>query len=203
MRPGHYRTAIACLPLVLALFATAAAAEEPQVTPASLPIVKFFYYDAAGVEWAVSAEADRFELNYARLDGNIGLMTTGAGLGLAAIDMIVEEGGEAANFMDVRPMASRDQVAEGIMLLLRDSRVRVVMVVAMGGGILHCDTIAEGIATAYRKSDKTVPVVFHAAGTGKEISEMTLRNQGIPVAFADSIGEAAREAVRIAGSAGG
>lgn len=148
-------------------------------------------------------EADRFELNYARLDGNIGLMTTGAGLGLAAIDMIVEEGGEAANFMDVRPMASRDQVAEGIMLLLRDSRVRVVMVVAMGGGILHCDTIAEGIAAAYRKSATAIPVVFHAAGTGKEISELTLRNQGIPVAFADSIGEAAREAVRIAGSAGG
>ena len=145
-------------------------------------------------------EADRYEHNYARMDGNIGLMTTGAGLGLAAIDLIKEEGGEPANFMDTRPMASRQQIAEGILLLLRDKRVRVVLVMAIGGGILHCDTIAEGIATAFRQSGAKVPVVYHAAGTGKEISELTLRNQGIPAIFADSMEEAAHEAVRIAGS---
>jgi len=148
-------------------------------------------------------EADRYEHNYARMDGNIGLMTTGAGLGLAAIDLIKEEGGEPANFMDTRPMASREQIAEGILLLLRDKRVRVVLVMAMGGGILHCDTIAEGIAIAFRKSGAAVPVVYHGAGTGKEISELTLRNQGIPAIFADSMEEAAHEAVRIAGSGEG
>ncbi len=145
-------------------------------------------------------EADRYEHNYARMDGNIGLMTTGAGLGLAAIDLIKDEGGEPANFMDTRPMASREQICEGILLLLRDKRVRVVLVMAIGGGILHCDTIAEGIATAFRQSGARVPVVYYAAGTGKEISELTLRNQGIPVIFADSMEEAAHEAVRIAGS---
>ncbi len=148
-------------------------------------------------------EADRYEHNYARMDGNIGLMTTGAGLGLAAIDLIKEAGGEPANFMDTRPMASRQQIAEGILLLLRDKRVRVVLVMAIGGGILHCDTIAEGIATAFREAGASVPVVYHAAGTGKEISELTLRNQGIPAIFADSMEEAAHEAVRIAGSGDG
>ena len=147
--------------------------------------------------------ADRYEHNYARMDGNIGLMTTGAGLGLAAIDLIKEEGGAPANFMDTRPMASREQIAEGILLLLRDKRVRVVLVMAIGGGILHCDTIAEGIATAFRQTGANVPVVYHAAGTGKEISELTLRNQGIPAIFADSMEEAAHEAVRIAGSGAG
>ncbi len=148
-------------------------------------------------------EADRYEHNYARMDGNIGLMTTGAGLGLAAIDLIKDEGGEPANFMDTRPMASREQIAEGIRLLLRDKRVRVVLVMAIGGGILHCDTIAEGIATAFRQVGAKVPVVYFAAGTGKEISELTLRNQGIPAIFADSMEEAAHEAVRIAGSGAG
>jgi len=148
-------------------------------------------------------EADRYEHNYVRMDGNIGLMTTGAGLGLAAIDLIKDEGGEPADFMDTRPMASRQQIAEGILLLLRDKRVRVVLVMAIGGGILHCDTIAEGIATAFRQTDAKVPVVYFAAGTGKEISELTLRNQGIPAIFADSMEDAAHEAVRIAGAGAG
>lgn len=143
-------------------------------------------------------EAHRFEINYARMNGNIGVVTSGAGFGLATIDMVKAAGGEPANFMDVRPMASRDQVAEGIRLLLRDKRVRVILVMPVGGGLLHCDTIAEGISTVFRKEKNVVPVVYHAAGTGKEISEMTLRNQGVPVEFADSMEEAVREAVRIA-----
>lgn len=145
-------------------------------------------------------EASRFEINYTRMDGNIGIMTTGAGLGLAAIDMVKTAGGEPANFMDVRPMASRSQVADGIALLLGDKRIRVVLVLAVGGGLLHCDTIAEGIATAVRKSSGKIPIVYNGAGTGKEISELTLRNQGVAVALADSMEEAAREAVRIAGT---
>jgi len=143
-------------------------------------------------------EAHRFEINYARMDGNIGVVTSGAGFGLATIDMIKEAGGNPANFMDVRPMASRDQVAEGIRLLLRDKRVRVILVMPVGGGLLHCDTIAEGISAVFRKERNILPLVYHAAGTGKEISELTLRNQGVPIEFADSMEEAVREAVRIA-----
>lgn len=142
-------------------------------------------------------EASRYELNYVRLDGDIGVLVTGAGLGLAVLDLIKEGGGDTANFMDVRPVASRDQVAEGFRLLLTDARVSVVLVIAMGGGILRCDTIAEGLAAAIRRTGSPLPVVYHAAGTGKEISEMVLRNQGFAVTLTDSIEEAAHEALRI------
>lgn len=144
--------------------------------------------------------ADQFEINYARMDGDIGILTMGAGLGLATMDMVVNEGGRPADFMDVRPMATRDQVAEGIRLLLSDKRVKVILVMAVGGGLLHCDTIAEGLSTVFRKTGTAKPVVYYAAGTGKEISELTLKNRGVPVAVTESMEEAVAEAVRIAGS---
>lgn len=144
--------------------------------------------------------ADQFEINYARMDGDIGILTMGAGLGLATMDMVVNEGGRPADFMDVRPMATRDQVAEGIRLLLDDRRVKVILIMAVGGGLLHCDTIAEGLSSVFRKTGSAKPVVYYAAGTGKEISELTLKNQGVPVAVTASMEEAVEEAVRIAGS---
>lgn len=121
-------------------------------------------------------------------------------MGLATMDMVANAGGRPANFMDVRPMATRDHVAEGIKLLLNDKRVKVILVMAMGGGLLHCDTVAEGLSTLFRQTGTAKPVVYYAAGTGKEISELTLRNQGIPAAIAGSMEEAVEEAVRIAGS---
>ena len=144
--------------------------------------------------------ADRFEINYARTDGDIGILTMGAGLGLATMDMVIDGGGRPADFMDVRPMATREQVAEGVKLLLDDERVKVILVMAVGGGLLHCDTIAEGLSSVFRKTGAVKPVVYCAAGTGKEISEMTLKNQGVPVAITASMEEAVEEAVRIAGS---
>lgn len=146
--------------------------------------------------------ADQFEMNYARMDGDIGILSMGAGLGLATMDMVVNAGGRPANFMDVRPMATRDHVAEGIRLLVNDKRVKVILVMAMGGGLLHCDTVAEGLSTLFRQTGAAKPVVYYAAGTGKEISELTLRNQGIPAAITGSMEEAVEEAVRIAGSGG-
>ncbi|MDJ0943203.1 MAG: ADP-forming succinate--CoA ligase subunit beta [Kiloniellales bacterium] len=147
-------------------------------------------------------EAHRFEMNYVRLDGDIGLMVTGAGLCLATIDMIKRRGGEPANFMDVRPVASGAQIAEGLGILLRSPRVRVILVNAMGGGILRCDTLAEGVAEAYRTSARKLPIVFRGAGTAKELGEMTLRNQGVPAAVFDDLGEAVDEALRLAQAGG-
>lgn len=144
--------------------------------------------------------ADRFEINYARMDGDIGILSMGAGLGLATMDMVVNEGGHPADFMDVRPMATREQVAEGVKLLLDDKRVKVILVMAMGGGLLHCDTIAEGLSSVFRETGSSKPVVYCAGGTGKEISELTLKNQGVPVAITASMEEAVEEAVRIAKS---
>ncbi len=143
-------------------------------------------------------EANRFELNYVKLDGDIGLMVTGAGLCLATIDLIKRRGGDPANFMDVRPVANGAQIAEGLRILLRSPQVRVVLVNTLGGGILRCDTMAEGVAEAYQTAERRLPIVFRAAGTAKEVAELTLRNQGIPAAIFDDMGEAVEEAVRLA-----
>ena len=104
-------------------------------------------WDEAEVS-ADEIEARRHELNYIQMDGNIGVMVSGAGLALGMLDLLNAHGGEAADFMDVRPVATREQIAAGIRMLLADTKVKALLVVAMGGGVLRCDTIAEGIAIA-------------------------------------------------------
>ena len=154
-------------------------------------------WDEAEVS-AEEIEAHRHELNYVAMDGNIGVMVTGAGLALAILDMLKDLGGEAADFMDVRPVATREQVAAGIRMLLADARVKAILVVTMGGGVLRCDTIAEGIAIACKEAGGHVPMIVRAAGTGKELAELALNNQGIKVTFADDLADAARKAVAAA-----
>jgi len=145
-------------------------------------------------------EARKFELNYVPMDGNIGVMVTGAGLALGILDMLKDRGGEAADFMDVRPVATRDQVAAGIRMLLGNSHVKAILVVTMGGGVLRCDTIAEGIALACKQAPGHVPIIVRAAGTAKELAELALRNQGVDVIFADDLADAADKAVAAAGA---
>ena len=132
------------------------------------------------------------------MDGNIGVMVTGAGLALGILDLLNDRGGEAADFMDVRPVATREQVAAGIGMLLGNKKVKAILVVTMGGGVLRCDTIAEGIALACKKSPGHVPIVVRAAGTGKELAELALGNQGVDVIFADDLADAADKAVAAA-----
>ncbi len=148
-------------------------------------------------------EAHRHELNYVPMDGDIGVMVTGAGLALAILDMLKDLGGEAADFMDVRPVATREQVAAGITMLLADANVKVILVVTMGGGVLRCDTIAEGIAIACKEAGGHVPVILRAAGTAKELAELAINNQGIKVTFADDLADAAEKAVTAAAAAAG
>ncbi len=159
-------------------------------------------WDEAEVD-AEEIEARKFELNYVPMDGNIGVMVTGAGLALGILDMIKDRGGEAADFMDVRPVATREQVAAGIKMLLGNPNVKAVLVVTMGGGVLRCDTIAEGIALACKEFPGHVPVIVRAAGTAKELGELALRNQGIDVIFAADLADAADKAVAAAGAAAG
>jgi len=141
-------------------------------------------------------EAKRFELNYVKLTGNIGVMVNGAGLALSTIDLLKAEGGEPADFMDVRPEATRDQIAGGFGLLLKNPKVEAILVNIYGGGILRCDTVAEGIANACRERDLTVPLIVRAAGTNGDLARKILAGQGIPVDFADSLSEAVAKAVR-------
>ena len=143
-------------------------------------------------------DAKRFELNYVKLSGNIGVMVNGAGLALSTIDLLKEQGGEPADFMDIRSEATREQIAGGFGLLLRNPKVEAILVNIYGGGILRCDTVAEGIGTACREATLTVPLIVRAAGTNGDLARKILMAQGIPVEFADTVGEAVVKAVRAA-----
>jgi len=158
-------------------------------------------WDEAEVS-ADEIEARRHELNYVHMDGNIGVMVSGAGLALGILDLLKAKGGDAADFMDVRPVATREQIAAGIRMLLADAKVKAILVVAMGGGVLRCDTIAEGIAIACKEAGNHVPVIVRFAGTAKELGELAMQNQAVGVTFADDLADAAQKAVAAAGGKG-
>lgn len=144
-------------------------------------------------------EAQLHNLNYVHLDGNIGVMVNGAGLALATVDLLKEQGGQPADFMDVRPEATRAQITHGFKLLLRNPSVSAILVNIYGGGILRCDTVAEGIATACREEGLRVPLIVRAAGTNGELARKILMSQGIPVTFAPTLAEATAKVVDAAG----
>ncbi len=144
-------------------------------------------------------EARQSNLNYVRLDGNIGVMVNGAGLALATVDLLKDQGGEPADFMDMRPEATRAQVTHGFKLLLRNPEVSAILVNIYGGGILRCDTVAEGIASACKEEGLRVPLIVRAAGTNGEMARKILMSQGIPVTFAQTLGQAAAKVVEAAG----
>lgn len=141
-------------------------------------------------------EARRYALNYLKLSGTIGCMVNGAGLALATHDLIVENAGEPADFMDIRPEATRAQVATGFRMLLANPNVKCVLVNLCGGGILRCDTIAEGIADVVRDDGLSVPLIFRAAGTNAELSRKVLSDRGVEAVFATDLAQAAALAVR-------
>ncbi len=129
-------------------------------------------------------EARRYELNFASLGGNIGCVVNGAGLALATLDLLIDNGVAPANFMDIRPVATREQVATGFEMVLSDANVEAVLVNIYGGGILRCDTIAEGIAIAVQRKGLNVPLIVRAGGTNMELCHKVLTSQGIPTQFA-------------------
>lgn len=144
-------------------------------------------------------EAQRYNLNYVHLEGNIGVMVNGAGLALATVDLLKEQGGEPADFMDVRPEATRAQITHGFKLLLRNPAIDAILVNIYGGGILRCDTVAEGIAAACKEEGLRVPIIMRAAGTNGELARKILMSQGVPITFAQTFGQAAAKVVEVAG----
>lgn len=141
-------------------------------------------------------EARRFALNYLRLSGDVGCMVNGAGLALATHDLIVEMSGAPADFMDIRPEATRAQVATGFRMLLANPNVKSVLVNLCGGGILRCDTIADGIADVVRDDGLSVPLIFRAAGTNADLSRKVLTDRGVEAVFAGDLAQAASLAVQ-------
>jgi len=137
-------------------------------------------------------------LNYVKLDGNVGFMASGAGLAMATIDAIRLLGGDAASFLDVPPAASVDRVRDALRLLLSDPDVKSIMVNVFGGGIMRCDTIADGIILANRESPIEIPMVVRLAGTSAEYAKQRLRDSGPSITFADDMADAAQKAVKAA-----
>ncbi|MGC9163450.1 MAG: ADP-forming succinate--CoA ligase subunit beta [Thiomonas sp.] len=142
-------------------------------------------------------EAHKYDLAYIQLDGNIGCLVNGAGLAMATMDTIKLFGGEPANFLDVGGGATTEKVTEAFKIMLRNPHVKAILV-NIFGGIMRCDTIAEGVIAASRAVGLKVPLVVRMKGTNEDIGRKMLAESGLPIISADTMGEAAQAAVRAA-----
>ena len=145
-------------------------------------------------------EATKYDLNYVKLDGNIGCMVNGAGLAMATMDIIKYYGGEPANFLDVGGGATRDRVTAAFKLILSDPNVEALLV-NIFGGIMRCDVIAEGVVAAAREVSLSVPLCVRLAGTNVELGKRILEESGLPIIAADDLADAAEKAVMAAAEA--
>jgi succinyl-CoA synthetase beta subunit len=137
-------------------------------------------------------EANRYNLNYIRLNGNIGVMVNGAGLAMATMDLIKLYGGEPANFLDVGGSASAEMIAKGFRIILSDDRVRAILV-NIFGGILRCDVLAQGLIEAARQINVKVPLIIRLEGTNVEKGLEMLNQSGLDFMVAQTMGEAAQK----------
>jgi succinyl-CoA synthetase beta subunit len=145
----------------------------------------------------LEVEASRFGLNYIKLDGNIACMVNGAGLAMATMDIIKYAGGQPANFLDVGGGASAEQIKNAFRILLSDSSVRAVLI-NIFGGILRCDTLANGVVSAATELGIKIPVVIRMEGTNVELGQKILTESGFNFTVADGMKDAAEKVVRLA-----
>jgi succinyl-CoA synthetase beta subunit len=145
-------------------------------------------------------EASKFDLAYIQLDGNIGCLVNGAGLAMATMDTIKLFGGEPANFLDVGGGATAEKVTEAFKIMLRNPELKAILV-NIFGGIMKCDTIAEGVITASRAVGLKVPLVVRMKGTNEDLGKKLLADSGLPIISADSMAEAAEKVVAAAAAA--
>src|SRR5208282_1710658 len=134
-------------------------------------------------------EASKFDLSYISLDGNIGCLVNGAGLAMATMDTIKLFGGEPANFLDVGGGATTEKVTEAFKIMLRHAGLRAILV-NIFGGIMKCDTIAEGVVAASHAVSLKVPLVVRMKGTNEELGRKILADSGLPIISANNMGEA-------------
>ncbi len=139
-------------------------------------------------------EAARHELNYIKLDGDIGCMVNGAGLAMATMDIIKLYGGEPANFLDVGGGATKERVTEAFKIILSDPNVKGILV-NIFGGIMRCDIIAEGVVAAAREVQLQVPLVVRLEGTNVDLGKKILADSGLPIVSADDLADAAEKVV--------
>lgn len=148
-------------------------------------------------ENAQDVEASKYELAYIALDGNIGCLVNGAGLAMATMDIIKLHGGEPANFLDVGGGASKEKVAHAFKIILKDLKVKAILV-NIFGGIMKCDVIAEGVIAAAKEVDLKVPLVVRLEGTNVERGKEILANSGLKILPADGLTNAAQKVVAAA-----
>ena len=152
---------------------------------------------------AIEIAVQNRNLNYVALDGDIGLVANGAGLGLATLDMVRVANGRPANFMDIRTTATSLDVAHGFALLLDNPAVRSVLVNVHGGGMQPCDTIADGLGIAMRRNKRTLPIVVRLAGNNAEYARFRFANFGCKVIDCPDMWTAVTRAVSAAQSGEG
>jgi succinyl-CoA synthetase beta subunit len=149
-------------------------------------------------EEPLETRADKVGLNYIKLNGEIGCMVNGAGLAMATMDIIKLHGGEPANFLDVGGGADSKQVAEGFKVILSDPEVKAIFV-NIFGGIMRCDFIAEGIITAAKEINMSVPLIVRLAGTNVELGKQMLSESGLDLISADDMNDGAIKAINSIG----
>jgi succinyl-CoA synthetase beta subunit len=148
-------------------------------------------------ENAQDVEASKYDLAYIALDGSIGCLVNGAGLAMATLDIIKLHGGSPANFLDVGGGASKEKVTNAFKIILKDPKVKAILV-NIFGGIMKCDVIAEGVIAAARELSLTVPVVVRLEGTNVEQGKKLLAESGLKLTPADGLTDAAKKAVAAA-----
>jgi len=143
-------------------------------------------------EEPLEIEASKSNLNYIKLDGNVGCMVNGAGLAMATMDIIKLAGGEPANFLDVGGGANVETVSNGFKIILSDPNVKAVLI-NIFGGIVRCDRVANGVIEAAKKVQVSVPVVVRLEGTNAKEARKILAESGLNFAVASSLQEAAEK----------
>jgi succinyl-CoA synthetase beta subunit len=148
-------------------------------------------------EEPLEIEASKYDLNYIKLDGNIGCMVNGAGLAMATMDIIKLAGGEPANFLDVGGGASQERVENAFRILLADQNVKAVLI-NIFGGIVRCDMVANGVVAAAKNLGVSIPIVARLEGTNVEEGRRVLRDSGINILTAEGMRDAAEKVVSAA-----
>jgi succinyl-CoA synthetase beta subunit len=141
-------------------------------------------------------EAGKYNLNYIRLEGNIGAIVNGAGLAMATMDLIKQAGAEPANFLDVGGGASEETIGHGFRIILSDKRVKAILI-NIFGGILRCDVFAKGVIDALGQAQVKVPIIVRLEGTNKEEGQRILNESSLDFAVAHDLREAARKVANL------
>ena len=143
-------------------------------------------------EEPLEIEASKSNLNYIKLDGNVGCMVNGAGLAMATMDIIKLAGGEPANFLDVGGGANAETVESGFKIILADKNVKAILI-NIFGGIVRCDRVATGVVEAAKKIEVKIPIVIRLAGTNADLAAEILKKSGMSFLVAENLKDAAEK----------